>query len=284
MNKYSLVSIAMAGSIMLSACGGSSNSNPDIGQAQPELTENVDFDFDVSALLDTVGPSEEPLNDALLLSDEASLMTGTMLVEDLVSNEVESHSWTVNLDENDLANVTSFKSLVLEPSSYSFTLVLDRGEHQYAGASIHTVDDGSQELVPMTIRPVIGDSQVTTEVVSELVDFRFNYSAAQLGEAGLIGPSIGITIDQGSELVFDLDPTTGLSEHMFLNLVPGTYDMSLRLFDAGNQVGKSVPGQGTGVSVSPGTNVTLDIVPLYGEIGLGPVSYTHLTLPTTPYV
>ena len=269
MNKYSLVSIAMAGSVILSACGGSSNSNPDIGQAQPELTENVDFDFDLSALLDTVGPSEEPLNDALLLSDEASLMTGTMLVEDLVSNEVESHSWTVNLDENDLANVTSFKSLVLEPSSYNFTLVLDRGEHQYAGASIHTVEDGSQELVPMTIRPVIGDTQVTTEVVSELVDFRFNYSASQLGEAGLIGPSIGITIDQGSELVFDLDPTTGLSEHMFLNLVPGTYDMSLRLFDAGSQVGKSVPGQGTGVSVSPGTNVTLDIVPLYGEIGLG---------------
>jgi len=95
MNKYSLVSIAMVGSIMLSACGGSSNSNPDIGQAQSELTENVDFDFDVSALLDTVGPSQEPLNDALLLSDEASLMTGTMLVEDLVSNEVESHSWTV---------------------------------------------------------------------------------------------------------------------------------------------------------------------------------------------
>jgi hypothetical protein len=269
MTKYSLVSIAMASSIMLSACGGSSNSNPDIGQAQAGITENVDFDFDVSALLDTVGPSEQPLNDALLLSDDASLMTGTMLVEDLVSNEVESHSWTVNFDENDLANVTSFKSLVLEPSSYSFTLVLDRGEHQYAGASIHTVEDGGQELVPMTIRPVIGDTQITTEVVSELVDFRFNYSASQLGEAGLIGPSIGVTIDQGSELVFDLDPTTGLSEHMFLNLVPGTYDMSLRLFDAGNQVGKSVPGQGAGVSVSPGTNVTLDIVPLYGEIGLG---------------
>ncbi len=268
MNKYSLVSIAIAGSIVLSACGGSSNSNPDIGQAQPEETENVDFDFDLSALLDNVGASAEPLNDALLLNDEASLMTGTMVVEDLGSNEVESHSWTINLDENDLANVTSFKSLVLEPSSYSFSLVLERGEHQYAGTSVHTVEDGSQELVPMTIRPVIGDSEVTAEVISELVDFRFNYSASQLGEAGLIVPSIGITIDQGSELVFELDPTTGLSEHMFLNLVPGTYDMSLRLFDAGSQVGKSVPGQGAGVSVSPGTNVTLDIVPLYGEIGL----------------
>jgi len=269
MNKYSLLSIAVAGSIMLSACGGSSNSNPEIGQAQPAETENVDFDFDLSALLGSVVPAGEPLNDGLLSNDEASLMTGTMLVEDLDSNEVESHNWTINLDENNLANVTSLKSLVLEPSSYSFSLVLDRGEHQYAGTSVHTVEDGSQELVPMTIRPVIGDSQVTAEVVSELVDFRFNYSVSQLGEAGLFNPSIGIIIGQGSELVYELDPTTGLSEHMFLNLVPGTYDMSLRLFDAGSQVGKSVPNQGAGVSVSPGSNVSLDIVPLYGEIGLG---------------
>jgi hypothetical protein len=268
MNKYSLVSIAVAGSIVLSACGNS-NSVPNIGQAQSEETENVDFDFDLTALLDSVVPAGEPLNDELLLSDEASLMTGTMLVEDLDTNEVQSHSWTVNLDENDLANVTSLKSLVLEPAIYSFSLVLDRGEHQYAGTSVHTVEDGSQELVPMTIRPVIGDSQVTAEVVSELVDFRFSYSASQLGEAGLVDPSIGITIDQGSELVYELDPSTGLSEHMFLNLVPGTYDMSLRLFDTGNQVGKSVPDQGSDVPVSPGTNVTLDIVPLYGEVGLG---------------
>ncbi len=267
MNNNSLLSIAVAGTLMLSACGGNSNNEPAIGQAQAQATENVDFDFDLSALLETVVPGA-PLNDAILF-DDASLMSGTMLVEDLNSNEIETHSWTVNLDENNLSNVTSFKSLVLEPSSYSFSLVLDRGEHQYVGTSVHTVEDGSQELVPMTIRPVIGDSQVSTEVISELVDFRFNYNVEQLGDAGLIGPSIGITIDQGSELVFELDPATGLSEHMFLNLVPGTYDIDLRLFDAGRQVGKSVPNQGIGASVSPGTNVTLDIVPLYGEVGLG---------------
>ena len=38
MNKYSLVSMAVVGGLMLTACGGSSNSNndPDIGQAQPK--------------------------------------------------------------------------------------------------------------------------------------------------------------------------------------------------------------------------------------------------------
>ena len=134
-------------------------------------------------------------------------MTGTMLVEDLDSNEIETHSWTVNLDENNLSNVESLKSLVLEPSSYSFSLVLERGQHQYVGTSVHTVEDGSQELVPMTIRPVIGDSQVSTEVVSELVDFRFNYNVSQLSDAGLVGPSIGITIDQGSDCLLYTSPS-----------------------------------------------------------------------------
>ena len=269
MNKYSMVSIAVVGSIILSACGGSSINEPDIGQAQAIETENVNFDFNFSALLGSVVQSGEPLNEGLLSGDESSLITGTMLVEDLESNEVENHSWTVSLDDHNLTNVTSFQSLVLEPSSYNFSLVLERGEFQYAGSSVHTVENGSQELVPMTIRPIIGDTHSSTQVVSDLVDFRFNYSASQLAEAGLTGPSIGITIDQGSELVFELDPITGLSEHMFLNLVSGTYDMSLRLFDVGSQVGKSLPSQGNGVSVSPGTNVTLDIVPLYGEVSLG---------------
>ena len=162
MNKYSMVSIAVVSSIILSACGGGSSINePGIGQALAIETENVNFDFNFSALLDSVVQSGEPLNEGLLSGDESSLMTGTMLVEDLESNEVENLSWTVSLDDNNLTNVTSFQSLVLEPSSYNFSLVLERGEFQYAGSSVHTVENGSQELVPMTIRPIIGDTLLT---------------------------------------------------------------------------------------------------------------------------
>jgi len=124
MNKYSLVSIAVVSSIMLSGCGSNSDSTPAIGEALTQATENVDFDFDLSALLDkVVAPGETTdgqslLNDALILSDAASLMTGTMVVENLDSSQSEIHNWTVNLDENDLSNVTSFKSLVLEPRNW----------------------------------------------------------------------------------------------------------------------------------------------------------------------
>ena len=268
MKHISLACIALSGGVLLSACGGSGGT-PGLGQALPADTQDVEFDFDVSALLDReIKPTLQ--NDASVFSnDAAALMTGTMLVENLDTAETQSHSWTVNLDENDLTNVTSLKSLVLEPANYNFSLVLDRGEHQYVGTAVHSIEDGAQDLVPMIIRPVIGGSEVTTSIVGELVDFKFNYSETQLLDAGLAGPSIGITIDQGSELIFELDPVSGLSEHMFLNLIPGTYDMSLRLFDGGNQVGKSVPAQGFGVSVSPGNNVSLDIVPLYGEFGVG---------------
>ena len=53
MNKYSMVSIAVVSSIILSACGGGSSINePGIGQALAIETENVNFDFNFSALLD----------------------------------------------------------------------------------------------------------------------------------------------------------------------------------------------------------------------------------------
>jgi len=268
MKKKIITAMMLSGSLVLTACGGGgSGDTPEIGQALENQQQDVDFDFDFSALLDKeINPAIQ--DDFSILADDQALMTGSMLVENLDSTEIENHSWIINLDENDLTNVTSLKTLVLEPANYSFSLVLDRGDQQYVGSAVHTVVDGGQDLVPMMIRPVIGDSQVNTSIVSELVDFRFNYSESQIAEAGLVSPSIGITVDAGVEQIFELDPVNGLSEHMFLNLLPGAYDMSLRLFDGGNQVGKSVEAQGFGISVSPGTNVSLDIVPLFGELGL----------------
>lgn len=120
----------------------------------------------------------------------------------------------------------------------------------------------------MTIRPVIGDQIADVTILNTLIDFEFSYSQSELASAGLSDPSIGITVDGGTEMIFDIDPTTGLSESMNLNLSPGVYDFSLRLFDTGAQVGKSADGAGTGLTVAPGFDVSLDIVPLFGEVGV----------------
>ncbi len=255
---------------MLGACSKSSPSaepGQELSSQQANtLEQEVAFDFNFSALLTKeINPG---FLDDFTIRAVANLMTGTMQVENLDNNSTDTYDWSVNLDESDLGNVQSLKALQLVPGNYSFYLVLNKDDDQYVGSAVHTVADGAQEFVPMTIRPVIGGGQIDTSVVASLSDFKFNYAQDQLAEAGLTNPSIGITIGGGVEQIFSLDPATGLSEYMMLNLTPGTYDIALRLFDSGAQVGKSLASQGASVSVSSGFDVSMDIVPLFGEIGM----------------
>jgi len=203
-----------------------------------------------------------------ILSIQASdLMTGILTVTNADSGDVEVHNWAIYMDEADLNDVQSQKTLALVPGDYSFSLVLTKGDHQYVGEAIQTVGDTTQDLIAMTINPVIGDTLDDVDV-TELVDFKFQYLASELAAAGLTAPSIGITIDNNNEQIFALNPATGLSESMYLNLMPGSYNIALRLLDGNVQVGRSISAQEGSVVVSPGLDVNMDIVPLHGEVAL----------------
>lgn len=262
---YILISV-LCSVLTLNACG-KSDSPPDTveiptAEAAEETGVNVAFDYRYSALL------TKKIDNSLFDDFVANIISGTMEIENLDTSSIETVPWSVNLDKNDLNNIQSLKSLQLTPANYNFTLVLGQNDQQYVGSVVHTIEDGVESIIAMTIRPVIGEGQINTSVVSELIDFRFNYTAADIANAGLADPSIGITIDNGVEQIFRLDPAIGLSDFMSLNLIPGNYDFNLRLFDGGIQVGKSVETQGSSVSVSAGFDVSLDIVPLSGEFSM----------------
>jgi len=277
------MSLKLVGKCLLLLCvvtvGACGKSDPGTGQSNAGVAEQgnnlasaeaqqasqeVAFDMSFSAVLSQQIESENGVFDDVTVN----LLTGSMQVENLDEGTSEVFSWTVNLDEDNLSNVQSLKTLQLAPGNYAFYLLLDSDNSQYVGETIYTVTDGEAALIPMTIRPVIGDQIADVTILNTLIDFEFSYSQSELASAGLSDPSIGITVDGGTEMIFDIDPTTGLSESMNLNLSPGVYDFSLRLFDTGAQVGKSADGAGTGLTVAPGFDVSLDIVPLFGEVGV----------------
>lgn len=259
--------LLVAGTLALGACGGNSSPNTSQQSAPPvasaeALQQEVTFDLDLSALLAREilpGTLDDP-------TSVANLMEGSMKVTDLTTGGIEYIPWTVNIDESNLANVQSFQTLVLVPGNYAFELAVSKGTHSYSGSTVYNLSDGDAESVAMTIRPVIGDLLVDANTIAELIDFRFSFSASDINTANLANPSMGITIDGSAEQIFTLSPATGLSEHMFLNLQPGQYDISLRLLDNGIQVGKSIEVQGRDITVSQGLDVSMDIVPLHGEI------------------
>jgi hypothetical protein len=280
--KKIILATSLMASLLLTGCGsGSSGSSESAessgstkgtsGSQSNAVAQKVSFNYKFSSIvtqeLAASEANQDSSNSGVLSIQAADLMTGNLTVTNTDSGVVDVQAWAVYIDEADLNDVQSQKTLALVPGNYSFSLVLTKGDHQYLGEAIQSVNDTAQALVAMTISPVIGDTLDTVDV-TELVDFKFQYLASELSAAGLTAPYIGITIDGNNEQIFALNPETGFSESMYLNLMPGNYNIALRLLDGNVQVGRSVSAQEGSVVVSSGLDVNMDIIPLHAEVAL----------------
>ena len=229
-------------------------------------TVKISFDYSLPYYINQTVATDLPatmMDDFTIAMDFSAdqIMTGTLVAYNVDTGDAESFDWSVYLDENTL-EVESNKTIILTPGTYNFSLLLTKGAHQYGGtAFLKTVVDG-ENTIPLTIRPIIGDTVKEVTVISRLADFRFKYDPEEL--SGFTDPQIGITINGGAEMIFAVSPETGLSKNMFLNLVPGTYTIQLKFYDCSIQRGKSVPEQET-VLVVPGEDLTMDLVALHAE-------------------
>jgi len=255
--------LILCSSLLFSACSQAPQTN-EPAAAAANAEQSVAFDLDLSAM--HTDPSQNVFNDFTVKAVSPDLVNGTMTITDLDTLESVDYPWSVILDENNLANVQSLRTLSLAPAQYEFSLVLTKGDQQYVGATIHAVTDGAEDAITMLLSPVIGDTLIDVNQLTQLVDFTLNYPDIQ--NTSIDAPTLGVTIDGEPEEMFILDPDTGLSGRMYLALLPGDYSIELRLVDNGVQVGKSNPTQGNSVTVNAGGDVTMDIMPLYGEVSM----------------
>lgn len=255
-------------SVLLSACGGD-------GASQDENAEStVGLQYDVSAFLSQeVGQTAS--NKSNLVSSNGGSVASSFTSEQILRGElsattiggvndgnVEVFPWTVYLDENTLT-ASSNLTLTLDPGNYDFELLLTKGNQQYAGYSNQTLVDGTND-VAMTIKPIIGDVIEEVTIIDRLAFFKFQYNLDDL--TAIATPSIGIQVDGDAEQVFTINTTTGLSD-TFVNLPTGPHTLTLKFYEAGVQVGKSITAQ-EAQTISFGTDLAMDIVPLHGEMQL----------------
>lgn len=254
------LAVLVAGLVALAGCQGGDGSQ----QAAPGGAE-VGMTLDLTALLDQVGgtASTASLGVAQPLFTASDVMLGTLEAHNTDTGTTRTFNWSVYLEAATLA-VQSNKTIVLDPGTYDFAMVVSRGDHTYAGEALGvTIADGTND-VPLTLAPVIGDTVTDVLVVRRLVDFRFSYDPGELAAAGITDPHIGIRVDGGPEQVFLLNAAFGVSQYMHLNLLPGSYQFQLALYDGSIQRGKSVPAQ-EAVTISPGVDLHMDLVALHGE-------------------
>jgi len=251
---------------LLSACGSDNAPQENTGES------TVGMNYDVSAFLkQEIDTSSESAN--LTISNETTsssftteqILRGELSVTTIGGDndgQVEVFAWTIYLDEDTFA-ASSNNTLTLDPGNYDFELLLTKGDQQYAGYSNQTLVDGTND-VAMTIKPVIGDVVQDVTIIDRLAYFKFQYNLDDL--AAIASPSVGIQVDGDVEQVFTINTATGLSD-TFVNLPTGQHTLALKFYEAGVQVGKSITEQET-QTVSFGTDLAMDIVPLHGEMQL----------------
>ena len=166
----------------------------DIAGNQPSIEISVEMDWTAvvtQELAIRAGVAPGPLR-------VARNAVGTMRVRN-VSDPTDEvvHDWHITYDADDFTMISN-KTIVVSPGIYDFLFDVTIDNHQYVGeAAAVLIEDGADILVPMTVAAVIGDTDVSVEIVGVLPELRFSYPASEL--ASLTAPAIGISIDGGAE-------------------------------------------------------------------------------------
>ena len=251
----SLIAIAST----LIGCGGAGEGTQE-GAARSAGSDaaTVDLSYDLTAYL---AQNIAAVSAANFTADQ--IIRGELAVTATSGDNAgiaQTYPWTVYLNE-DTFETQSNSTLTLEPGNYDLELLVSKGDQQYAGYTNQTLADGEND-VALTIRPIIGDLVEDVTIIDRLAYFKFEYQVSEL--ADIVAPAMGIIVDSDMEQVFSINQTTGLSD-TYVNLPTGPHAIALKLYEGATQVGKSVTAQ-EAQTVSYGTDLSMDIVPLYSEI------------------
>jgi hypothetical protein len=182
--------------------------------------------------------------------------------------DIKTYPVTVAVNTETL-EINLLQTIVLKPGTFMFELSINRAGQQYAGVVVSDISDngGAINTIDMDLKPVIGDSLITTDIVEDLGNLSFQYSdVPNLKDASDDIIEIGVVIDSTSdEAIFRFDDT-GTSE-AYLNLFDEPDKIELKLYKNGAQIGKSLNAQET-QQFNFGQDINMDLVPLYGRTSI----------------
>ena len=193
---FSSALVALA--IVMSGCNGSGGKDSNHNGANG----GISFDMKLSSLYE--GSVANDGKTTSFTSDD--VMVGELAATNVETGVSETYVWSVFLDETTL-EMQSNKTIVLEPGSYRFELTLTKDNYKYFGEAVSAIVDYDQKVIPLTVRPVIGDTVVNADIVSVLAGFKLHYDPSEL--QNIIEPKIGVIIDNGDEDIYRVNKTTG---------------------------------------------------------------------------
>ncbi len=255
--------------LILSACGGESGlQSTDTSQVQePDKTvKGITVNPNMTALfLQRTSTSISAKSTPRSTLVDGDYYSGTLLVTNAETGNQQEFYWYIRVDADGKA--VSQKNISLVPGTYHFSLLLEGNGHQYAGSAENILlEDGDEQAVNMTIKPLIGNTISDVQLLDTMADIKLRIDQADLLAIDLTEPRIGISIDGADEEIFSVNSETGLSDAV-LSLPDGEYRIQVNFYDGNMLIGHTLDTQET-VQLVNSENISFDIVPLQADVSL----------------
>jgi hypothetical protein len=190
--------------------------------------------------------------------ETVSIYTGTLSVKNLKTKIVKTYDWFANLNSNTF-DLNSTTTITLTPDTYELTLLLTKGETQYAGKKLLTIKDKDSLNVDFALSPVIGDVIPDIKALEGLMNFELKYDVNDF--YSLNSPNISLGVDNEDMANIKINKSTGCDK-LFMNIPTGNRTIKIKLYDGHKQVAKAT----TNVSVGYGGDIKVGIEPLKGDL------------------
>ncbi|MCL1126493.1 hypothetical protein [Shewanella surugensis] len=196
-----------------------------------------------------------------LVVTEDTRFDGQMQATSVTTGEVQTFDWPLTLKTD--GSIVSHRTLALTPDTYDFIVAIEHDEQQYVAKALgELIVEGTSPEVELLFQPYLGETLVILEDIDELATLNFQFSADEL--AILSVPKLGLIIDGGDEVIYELDTEYGLT-NVTLPLGDGNYDILVKLYDDNRLVGIMRTGE-INIELEAGGNTPIDIIPLSADV------------------
>ncbi|WP_299494903.1 FG-GAP repeat protein [uncultured Shewanella sp.] len=196
-----------------------------------------------------------------LVVSEDTRFDGQMQATSVTTGEVQTFDWPLTLKTD--GSIVSHRTLALTPDTYDFIIAIEHDEQQYVAKALgEVIVEGTSPEVELLFQPHLGETLVILEDIDELATLNFQFSPDELALLSL--PKLGLIIDGGDEVIYELDPEFGLT-NVTLPLGDGNYDILVKLYDDNRLVGMMRTGE-INIELTAGGNTPIDIIPLNADV------------------
>lgn len=213
--------------------------------------------------LSTIGFGENNRISTGGLNGSGDQYNGSLSVFDHQLSEIFYYPWSLYIEQNGF-NVFSNSNLALSPGEYTLELLVTNADKMFGGEGTITIIDGNLDALPFSLSPIIGNSQINVEDVSNLSEMQVQFVLDQLEDISV--PRLGLVVNNDEEYIFDISQVESLN-HFYLDTLDFIYSIQLNFYDDSYMLAQSELLNASEIFSSDETT-NIELIPFVSRLSL----------------